>query len=153
MPNFSINYSNLDNALNKKTYKLSDVKDRLEKVAFDVVRFKDADKGAELWQIQSSDDGDYIVSLYSEEDTVKTAGVKSNWEVVPSKGSLFFFYKGEPITKIASASLGLSEEDTKLIKNHLPQKLNENKRLVSLLFNQLDRDSKEKILIKYPELA
>ena len=37
MANFSINYSTLSPG--KKTYKLSEVKDKLIKVAFDVVRF------------------------------------------------------------------------------------------------------------------
>ena len=75
---FSINYESLDGALNAKKYKLSDVKDRIEKVSFDIVRFKDGDKGADLWQIQSADDGDYIVSLYEEEkENVKTASEKN----------------------------------------------------------------------------
>lgn len=154
MPNFSVNYSNLNNVLNKKTYKLSEVKDRLEKVAFDVVRFKDSDNGAELWQIQSSDDGDYIVSVYQEEEAInKLASYKSEWEVIPSKGNLNFFYKGEPILKTAASSLGLNEEDSALLKDYLPKKLSENKKLVSLIFNQLDKNSKNKILQKYPELA
>ena len=40
MPKFSIDYSGLAQ-IQKKAYRLSDVKDQLETVAFDVVRFKD----------------------------------------------------------------------------------------------------------------
>jgi hypothetical protein len=63
MPKFSVDYSGLENKIYKKAYRLADVKDQLETVAFDIVRFKDNDKGAELWQVQSADDGDYIVAL------------------------------------------------------------------------------------------
>jgi hypothetical protein len=77
MSKFSLDYSDLANKIVKRAYRLSDVKDQLETVAFDIVRFKDADKGAELWQVQSADDGDYIVALYddtSEAELEKTAG-------------------------------------------------------------------------------
>jgi hypothetical protein len=148
-----IDYNALDNVVNKKTYRLSEVKDQLEKVAFDVVRFKDSDKGADLWQIQSSDDGDYIVSLYEEsEETVKTASQKI-WEVVNSGSSLHFFYKGDPIAKLASSSLGFSTDDAKSVSKHLGKKLAENKKLVNLLLGQVEETAKQRILNKYPELA
>ena len=153
MPKNLIDYNALDRTLNKKAYRLSDVKDKIEKVAFDVVRFKDSDKGAELWQIQSSEDGDYIVSIYEEkEETIKTASA-NNWEVINSSGNLQFFYKGDPIAKVSSSSLGFSAEDSKLIVKHLGKKMGENKKLVNLLLGQVEDVAKEKILNKYPELA
>ena len=36
----TIDYSSLENKIYKKAYRLSDVKDQLESVAFDIVRFK-----------------------------------------------------------------------------------------------------------------
>ena len=86
MSKYSIDYSGLAK-LTKKAYRLSDVKDQLETIAFDVVRFKDGDHGAELWQVQSSDDGDYIVALYDEEEAApveKTASKAppSAWSVL-----------------------------------------------------------------------
>lgn len=149
-----IDYSALDQKISKKAYRLSDVKDNIEKVAFDIVRFKDSDKGADLWQIQSSDDGDYIVSLYEDNnENVKTASVKTSWEVTGTNGNLYFFYKGEPVLKTAASSLGLSSEDTSTVTRYLPKKLAENKTLVNLLLNQVDKASKQRILTKYPELA
>lgn len=148
-----IDYSTLDRVINKKSYRLSEVKDKIEKVAFDVVRFKDSDKGADLWQIQSSDDGDYIVSLYEETDeSVKTAS-NDVWEIVNSSGNLQFFYKGDPIAKVSSSFLGFSADDSKLISKHLGKKMAENKKLVKLLLGQVEETAKQKILNKYPELA
>lgn len=148
-----IDYSTLDRVVNKRSYRLSEVKDQIEKVAFDVVRFKDSDKGADLWQIQSSDDGDYIVSLYEEsEENVKTASVKT-WEVVASGNNVHFFYKGDSIAKVSATSLGFSNEDAKVMSRHLGRKMGENKRLVKLLLGQVEESAKQNILNKYPELA
>src|SRR5208282_4340202 len=88
MSNFKVDFTKLENKLLKKSYRLADVKDQLETVAFDVVRFKDNDKGATLWQIQSADDGDYIVTLYDDaDDNKKTASVVNGWEVVLTSGT------------------------------------------------------------------
>ena len=61
MDKHSVNYDNMNKKLTeKKAYKFNDVKDRLIKVAFDVVKFKDSDNIDGLWQVQSSDDGEVI---------------------------------------------------------------------------------------------
>ena len=154
-PKFSLDYAQLENKLYKRAYKLSEVKDQLQTVAFDIVRFKDNDKGAELWQIQSADDGDYIVTLYEEEpDTTKTASA-STWEVVLSKASntLNFFYKGAPITKMSAVQLGIPASELELATSYLPSKLAHNPTLVDALLNQLNEPAKKEVLSKYPELA
>lgn len=155
MSKFSVDYTKLESNLSKKAYKLSDVKDRLETVAFDVVRFKDGDKGAALWQIQSADDGDYIVTLYSDEEAATTKMASLPWEVVLSKTTkeLNVFYKGDPIAKVAAAKLGLPEKEIGTVEKYLPRKLAENKKLVKALLNDLDEPTKNSVLFKYPELA
>lgn len=156
MSKHSIDYSALDKTLNKKTYRLEDVKHRIEKVAFDVVRFKDsdADKIAGLWQIQSSDEGDYIVSLYDESnDNIKTASTKNDWEIVSQSDKLHFFYKGDPVLKTSASQLDLSERDLINLSRTLPAKLASDKKLVKVVLNQLDSTSKRIIINKYPELA
>ena len=40
MPNFSIDYNSLETTVSNKIYKLDEVKHRIEKVAFDLVKFK-----------------------------------------------------------------------------------------------------------------
>jgi len=151
MSKFSIDYSRLENKIYKKAYRLKDVKDQLETVAFDVVRFKDGDKGADLWQVQSSDDGDYIVSLY-QQDEEKTAAL---WDVTISKvaGDLQISYKGDPLVKITSSKLGIPSEQLIKVKDYLPARLAENKKLVKSLLNELPNAVKQAVLNKYPELV
>src|ERR1700683_672295 len=59
---FNVNFGQVQTTLSpKRAYKLSEVKDQLETVAFDIVRFKSDDaagSGANLWQVNSAEDGD-----------------------------------------------------------------------------------------------
>jgi hypothetical protein len=152
MSKFSLNYSKLENKIYKKAYRLADVRDQLETVAFDIVRFKDSDAGANLWQVQSADDGDYIIALYQPEEESKTA---SAWDVsvIKTAGALQISYKGDPLVKIASNKLGIPPTELEQVKQYLPAKLAENKKLVSALLNELSPSVKQSVLNKYPELV
>ena len=152
MPKFSIDYSGLENRM-KRAYRLADVKDQLETVAFDIVRFKDNDKGADLWQVQSADDGDYIVAVYDGSDEEeKTASL---WDVTVTKtaGDLQVSYKGDPIVRVAASKLGIPRTELHKIPDYLPSKLAENKKLVKALLNELPTSAKNEVLKKYPELV
>lgn len=152
MPKFSVNYQELANSVSyvqKETFKLADVKHKLEKVAFDVVRFKDGNPD-ELWQIQNSDDGDYIVAKYDEEKEEKVA--ESFWNVSVTASDINVFYKGQQITKLAAAKLGLDSQDLPTVKRFLPTKLASDKNMVSALLSTLDKPTKDSILKLYPEL-
>lgn len=148
----SIDYSSLENKIYKKAYRLEDVKDQLETVAFDIVKFKDGDKGADLWQVQDSDDGQYIVALYDGEETDKKA--ECLWGVAVSKtaSALQISYKGDPIVKIASSKLGIPFAELHKAEKYLPSKLADNKKLVKALLNELNESAKKEVLSKYPEL-
>lgn len=153
MTKFEVDYTGVEHKIYKKAYRLADVKDQLETVAFDIVRFKNNDKGAELWQIQSAEDGDYIVSIYEEDkDELKSEG---KWDVFVSKANndLQISYKGEPLLKIASNKLGIPASDLHKVQSYLPAKLAENKKLVAALLNQMSTSAKKEVLIKYPELV
>lgn len=147
----SIDYSGLSNKIYKKAYKLSDIKDQLETVAWDIVRFRDSDKSADLWQVQSADDGDYIVALYQPDEEVKTA----LWNVVFNKtaGNLHISYKGMPLVRIASNKLGIPSSELSKVEDYLPSKLASKKRLVKALLNELSESAKKEVLNKYPELV
>jgi hypothetical protein len=147
-----VDFSKLENRLLKRAYRLSDVQDRIYRVGFDVVRFKDGDEASKLWQVQSADDGDYIVVLYEDAPEEKTA---ASWEVLLSKTAkvLNFFYKGEPIVKVAANTLGIPENELASVPQYLPAKLANNKVLVKALLNQLDTPAKLSVLERYPELA
>ena len=152
MTKFSVDYTGVEQKIYKKAYRLSDVKDQLETVAFDIVRFKDGDKSADLWQVQSAEDGDYIVSIYNEEEELKVDAV---WEVFLSKtaGDLQISYKGEPIVKLAASKLGVPANELHKVPTYLPAKLAENKKLVKALLSQLTPSAKNAVLVKYPELV
>jgi hypothetical protein len=151
MSKFAVDYSKLDNKIYKKAYKLSEVQDKIEKVAFDIVRFKDGDAAANLWQIQNAEDGDYIVALYQPEETVKNAG----WEVAAIKtaGALQISYKGDPIVRLSASKLGIPPYELSKVEEYLPVKLAENKKLVKSLLNELSPSAKNAVLNKYPELV
>jgi len=148
----TIDYSSLNNTFHKKAFRLADVKNQLETVAFDIVRFKDGDKGAQLWQIQSADDGEYIVALYQSEEEEKTA---SPWTASINKlaGELHVSYKGEPLVKVAASKLGIPANQLNQVSSYLPEKLSSNKKLVLALLNQLPVSAKNAALKKYPELG
>ena len=151
MNKFAVNYSGLETKIYKKAYRLADVKDQLETVAFDVVRFKDGDKGADLWQVQNAEDGDYIVALYQPDEQEKVA----DWDVVVNKtaGDLQISYKGDPIARLAAGKLGVPRSELHLAEQYLPEKLAENKKLVKALLSELSPSAKNAVLTKYPELA
>lgn len=152
-----IDYNKLDNTLNKNFYKLEDVKDRLIKICFDVVRFKDADP-EELWQIQNSDDGDYIVARYEapsekEELPAKTAS-SSPWDVsIDNNKHLHIFYKNYQVAKLKASTLGLENTDLDAVKSFLPKKLASDQSLVNSLLNTLSTTEKFQLLRTFPEIT
>lgn len=127
-------------------YKLADVSSRIEKVAFDVVRFKDDDNRANLWQIQSGEDGDYIIALYNEEFRKE-----SDWEALVDKKAsvIHIFYKKTELGKLSSQDLGNLDLDR--AAQILPQKLASNSQLKNLFLDRLP--SKQAVLSKFPELS
>lgn len=145
---FHLDYDLLSN-LSKETYKYSEVKDKLTKVAFDIVRFTEG-PADEFWEIQSADDGDYIVARYNideEEPVKKAASVKNPWEAVVKQGSneVELFYKGASFTKFAHADAGT-------IKNFLPNKLSNDQHFVEALFGALSPERQQEVKKLYPEL-
>lgn len=151
MSKIGIDYDSLDNKIYKKAYKMSEVSDKIEKVAFDIVRFKDNDEATNLWQIQNSDDGEYIVALY-DQDEEKV--VESSWKVSFNKlgGTLNFFYKGSPIVKVAGSKLGIPVIELEKAAGYLPKKLETNKKLVAALIGELSGLAKKEVFSKHPEL-
>lgn len=156
MRDFDIDYSSLTHSLTHKTYKLADVKDRLIKVAFDIVRFKDAPVD-ELWEVSQADDGDYIVARYETDspEATKTAVLKtasSHWVASTNSSTINIFYKGQPLAKFAAKELGLSTEDLSIAISFLPSKLASDKNFVKSLLKALPQEKRDRLLSLYPEL-
>lgn len=155
MSKFSLNYDQLEKTLYKKAYRLSDVKDQLETVAFDVVRFKDNDEAANLWKIEAGEDGDYIIALYpTAEETGMVEKTSSDWNAVVNKtaGYLNILYKGEVLTKLAHTQLNMSVDELSGFAQGLPKKLSESKSLVKSLLKDLPKKRQQEVLEKYPEI-
>jgi len=147
----SIDYSALENVIYKKAYKLSEVSDKIEKVAFDLVRFIDRDDGANLWKVEEGSDGQtYIVALYEPQEEK----IASTWEVKLNKVAnlLEVWYKKDPLVRISCSKLGIPNAELDKVEKYLPNKLANNKKLVATLLNELGQSAKKQVLNKYPEL-
>lgn len=149
MRHFEVDLSALSN-LERPTHKLSDVKDRLIRVAADLVCFRDAPSD-ELWEIKSDGGDDYIVARYEDDspDAPKTAQAssKSPWEALVKKGSsqVDLFYKGSHFTRFAHA-------DAEAVKNILPKKLSTDKTFLSALLKTFSSAKQNEVKRLYPEL-
>jgi len=115
---------NMRNELYKSSYRLSDVKNRIEKVAgaFNMVKFKDDDDAAHLWEVQSSDEGDYIVALYDTSAPSKKVA-SSPWQVKIEDSKISIFNNGRFITRISAKEFGIPENELHMVPKYLPQKL------------------------------
>jgi len=156
--NSSVNYNDLEDKLAaKKSYKLSDVQHKIKKVAFDVVKFDSASNIEGLWQVEKGVDGDYIVAMYDEEaaPAIKTASkTETDWSVLADKSgaNLSLFYKGTPVTRLATAALGIPASDSELVQSYLPSKLATNNKLVEGLLQEISVSERKELLSKHPEL-
>jgi hypothetical protein len=153
MLKYTIDYANLENSIYKKAYRLDEVKDKIVKVAFDIVRFKDDDNRANLWQVQNSDDGDYIIAMYEPEEENEKVVNSWNVKVNKSAGILQVSYKGDPIVSLASNKLGIPTNELSDVESYLPEKLASNKKLVKYLLNELNESVRNNVITKYPELV
>ena len=149
MDKYTIDYNVLDEHFNApKRIKLADVKDRIEKVGFGVVRFVDEKNKTNLWQVV---DGEYIVAMYDDAPEAKTG----DWSIESdrlNKGATIF-YKNTPIKSIAFSEFGIKEEEVGTFKKVLPARLANNNALVKSMLNNIDSDYKEELIGKYPELV
>ncbi len=153
---FGLDYDQLATSVQKAErtmYRLAEVQDRIERVAFDIVRFRE-DGPEKLWQIQSSDEGDYIVSLYEEEAAKKVAASGNGWSVIVSRATdLHVFYRGQPVCRLAAADLGVPASEINLVRRYLPGKLATNSTLVSSLLKRCEASVRDELLAQFPELG
>lgn len=154
---FSVDYTDLQSKLSKKrAFRLSDVKGKIRKVAFDVVRFVDSDKIDDLWQIHRDGDDEYIVAMYDDEQTEKKAeaSVSNPWKAMPdgSGQNIHLFYKDTPIKKIALASLGIPAEDAWLVSRSVSQRLASDQSFFNSFVKELSDEEKKALKQAEPSL-
>lgn len=155
MNKYAVDYDSLDDALKDKpkVFKRADVEDRLVSVAFDVVRFVDGDDLSGLWQINQTDDGEYIVAQYTD-FKLETEKVASSWNAYKDNrsDSIHLFYENTPVTKISLASFGIPKDEAHLVVDMLPSALATNKQLVDGLLMELSPEERSELLNNHPEL-
>jgi hypothetical protein len=151
MQNFSVDFENLNETLNKKAYKYDDVKDKLVKVAFDVVRFFDETDIGGLWKVQKNKEGDVIVALYEEPAIEKSASVKKYWNAIldSSKSNIYITYKNSVISKIASSDLPFPKEELELFAKSITDKINSTPEFQNKVLKEAD----PQIVSQFPEFS
>jgi SpoVK/Ycf46/Vps4 family AAA+-type ATPase len=153
---FTVDFDRLtDRVVPQRAYRLSDVEHRIEKVAYDLVRFRENEDTDQLWKIEDGNDGPVIVALYSDDGSLMTAesSTKKDWEVIPDKTAMHFYYKGEPLVSLSSVQLGISEDEFNVAGRWLPQKLASDDRFQMLLLNKVNRAGRVHIAQRFPELT
>jgi hypothetical protein len=150
---FGVDFNQVSQAvLPPNTYRLSDVAHRIEKVAYDMVRFRDNQDTEQLWKIKETADGPVIVALYGD-DGQMTAQSKLDWDAVPDKKAMHIFYKGEPLVSFSSADLGIPVEEFQTVRRWLPKKLASDADLQKALFSKISVGSRVAIAKRFPELT
>lgn len=131
----SFGFDLLRNASDKrKSCKLTpELKSKMKKVAFDVVRFMDNNDVIDgLWKIHREGNDEYIVAMYDEDQALTSQASAKPWQVVlDSNTNINIFYKNHCLGKFASKDLGISDDEIKESVSFLPNSLSQNKNLVS----------------------
>lgn len=140
MKNFHADLSEIKKIIDPDPNKipLSGNEHRMVRVAFDVFRLKNNDP-EELWQVQSSDDGEFLVRTYTlPEDEIVT----SDWSVSEDskKANLTISYKTIPIKRIAMSNFGITtENDSFIFQRALYNKLSNDGKFVNKMVNSLPK--------------
>lgn len=151
---FTIDFDYLTNQLStERIYKLADVQDRIEKVAYDIVRFRDNKDTDQLWKIEDRADGPVIIALYGDDGALLSESSEtSEWDAIPDKTAMNIFYKGESVVALSEKELGIPKEEFPLVKKWLPKKLASSIELQNNLFNLMTSSNKELVVKRFPEL-
>jgi hypothetical protein len=154
MKKFAVNYQELETQLEDKPriFRLADVKDKITRVAFDVVKFHDSDGLDGLWQIKQTDEGEYIVATYDDSELTSEASVQTPWKAFERSGLVHVFYKNDPVAKISLASVGIPANEADLFVSHLPQGLATNKKLAASMLKELGDEERKELFASHPEL-
>jgi len=157
MDKFCVDLSEIQKILDKNELSpdkmpVADNEHRMIRVAFDFFRL-DGDEADDLWQVQSSDDGEFLVRTYSlpeETEEIKT----SSWSVTADKecANLTVAYQGVPITRLSSKDYGAKTPvDGKLLQGIVFKKLATDEEFIKSLILSLSTDKKEALLHLFAE--
>lgn len=153
---FTVDFNHLaERVIPQQTYRLKDVEHKIEKVAYDLVRFRDNEDTDQLWKIEDSNDGPVIVALYADDGSLLTteSNKKKDWEVIPDKKAMHFYYKGEPLVSLSSDKLGIPNDELNLAGRWITRKLASDENFQMLLLNKINKAGRVHIAQRFPELT
>src|SRR3990167_7919966 len=147
MTKFSVDYTDLQSKLSQnRAFRLVDVRHKIKKVAFDVVRFVDSDRIDDLWQIHRDGEDEYIVAMYDDKkkESSKIASA-SPWTAVPDGAgkNVNVFYCGNPIKRVAIASMGIPPDDAYIACRSLTDKLANDKSFLTSFIKELTAEERK----------
>ncbi len=147
-------FDRLGDKLTRKSYRLEDVKDKIEKVAFDVVRFKEDDNLNNLWVVKSTDDGEVIVGMYDDAHPPEKKASVKGWSALPdNKGSeIYVYYNGEPLHRIVISSVGVPNTEASSLSKSITRNLEKNAAYRKSFIATIPLPTQQRFLNKYPEL-
>jgi hypothetical protein len=136
-----------------KMYKLASVEDRVTKIGCGLVRFRYEDGKTGLWKIvkDENDGTEYIAAMYDEEpDSL----VSNSWSIEKDKfnKTATIFYENVPVTNIVFAEIGIPEIEVHSFLKNLPERLKNNKKVVQAMLNSVNKEYKEELIKKFPEM-
>lgn len=117
---------------------------RLVRVAFDLYRFKEGNV-EELWQVQSSDDGEFLVRTYDlSDEEEKKAEYKWMVELDKKGENLTIAYRNIPLSKIAVQKYGIkTAEEVQTFQRAIYSKLNTDEDFTYGFVNKLSSEKQE----------
>lgn len=157
MNKFAVDFDLLDKKMKPqpKIYKLADVKDKIKKVSFDIVRFTDSDNLNELWQVKQTDEGDVIVAMYDTSDKpVEKTSSTNLWNVIAdnSKENLNVIYKNKAIKKLAASKFNIDKNDVLWFCKTLSKKFANDETFIKSFIEDLSEQDKAELIKEFPEL-
>lgn len=154
---FNVDFDRVaETLLPKNAYRLADVEHLIEKVGYDLVRFRDNQDTDQLWKVQEGADGPVIVALYGEDGSIISESdtqSKNDWEAVPDKTAMHIYYKGEPLVILSAQEMGIPNEELNIARRWLPAKLAGDEELQTALLSKVTSNVRKLIAQRFPELT
>ena len=123
---------------------------KIKKVAFDMVKVY-GDEYNDLWKVESTDDGDFLVRSSSPSFQTKQS---SNWKAISDFDckNITLSYRGVPIARFAAEEYSFSSEDIGLFKAALLERAVDDGDFVKQVFASQSDAKVTAISSAFPEL-
>lgn len=142
---FKVDISSIINVIEEND-KLSfdEHKERFVKVAFDVYSPKN-DVSDDLWVIQDTDDGQFLVRTNWNHDDLVKKSKEDGWDAVSNKkgDNITLYYKDLPLINLSAEEYGFNEGNPRVFVNSLLRFMNDKKNVAKLLSSLPEKKAAE----------